>query len=179
MKHTQILIVFVIMLLILSCKDNPIENVEEPRIILGESIEGIHIGDDTTAVIKKLGRPDWTRIGDYDGFSYEYENKNFPGLSILSVTFFNRIYGLSPADYRVAVMTVLNSYNGKSKEGIGIGTKREFVKKILGEPKRISTDDAWEAYFFTNVNSAYDIIFVFYYDSFKQVDSIVMSFIMK
>lgn len=179
MNHTQTLIVFVIMLLILSCKDNPTENVEEPRIILGESIEGIHIGDDTTTVIKKLGRPDWIGLGDFDGFTYDYDNKKYPGVPNLTITFYNKIYGLIPAEYFVTGITAHSVYTGKSKEGIGIGTKREFVRKILGEPKRISTDDAWEAYFFTNVNSAYDIIFVFYYDSFKQVDSIVMSFIMK
>lgn len=177
MKHTQILIVFVIMLLILSCKDNPIENVEEPRIILGESIEGIHIGNDTTAVIKKLGRPDWIGLGDFDGFTYDYDNKKYPGVPNLTITFYNKIYGLIPAEYFVSGITAHSVYTGKSKEGIGIGTKKEFVKRILGEPEYIGANDDWATYRFTRSNTLYDISFMFYYDSLMQVKIIGMSFL--
>lgn len=160
----------VVILVIFGCKDSIVENEELARISFQDgTIEGIKTDDDTTTVLKKLGKPAWVGLGDFDGFQFLYENKNQPGIEILIVTFFNRIYGLTPPDFRVTGVTVLNSYDGKSKEGLGIRTSRSEVISKLGNPVLIY--DYGEFYYFARTDKKNNVV-SFSYDENQKVKSI-------
>jgi len=87
------------------------------------------------------------------------------------VTFFNRSYVLNSANYRVNTISVLNNYNGKSKEGIGVHSLRSQVRKKLGMPDLIQPEYNLEQYYFicqdTLKNAA-----TFMYDENQSVRSI-------
>ena len=157
-----------------SCKDSIVENEDKNvgRINFQEgTIEGIKTGDDTTAVIKLLGKPDGIGMGDFDGYIYEYENKNYPGIYILTVTFFNKTLNQHPGEYRVGGVSVLNSYSGKSKEGIGLGSSKTDVVKIFGNPQAVY--EYGELYLFTRTDKKNNYVF-FTYDGNLKVKSIGM-----
>ncbi len=77
----------IILIVLYGCEDSSVQPEEQARINFQEgTIEGVKNGDDTTAVIQKLGRPDWIIIGDFDGFSFCYKDKFLPGKEMIIVT---------------------------------------------------------------------------------------------
>ena len=101
--------------------------MEDPRIVFGGTIDGIGIGDDTTAVIAKLGRPNFIGRGDFPGVQLEYNKGEHAGLLISIVTEGDGPRGTS-------LVTILESYVGRSEEGIGVGSLRDEVIGHLGVP---------------------------------------------
>lgn len=146
-----------------SCKDSIVENedINVGRINFQEgTIDGVKTGDDTTAVIKLLGKPDGIGMGDFDGFDYRYDDKNYPAKEVLIITFTNKTLNQHPGDYRVSSVDVLNSYTGKSKEGIGLGTSRSEVISKLGSPTTIIGDA--EVYHLRQSGTKTNIINIYY-----------------
>lgn len=162
--------IIIILIVLYGCEDNSVQIEEQARINFQEgTIEGVKTEDDTTAVIQKLGRPDWISMGDFDGFSFCYKDKFLPGKEMIIVTFFNRIFGLNPPDYRVTVASVSNNYDGKSKEGIGVGTSHLEITFKLGNPTIISEYD--EHYHFKGADEKINVT-SFMYDEERKVKSI-------
>jgi len=110
-----------------------------PRIILnpgGPSIDGIHLGDSPEQVQRVLGPPE--RIGWADGIDrgwrlYGYGYNARERLVTLSVYFIS-LPGVEwgPTD----VITVKSGYAGRTRDGLGIGSRRERVRASLGIPIR-------------------------------------------
>ena len=160
------------MVILVSCKDSIVENEDKNvgRINFHEgTIDGVKTGDDTTAVIKLLGKPHWIGLGDFDGFDFNYEDKQKPGMEIIRVTFFNATLNQHPGDYRVTDISVLNSYSGKSKEGIGLGTTRSEVISKLGLPITIIGDA--EVYRLRQNETKTNVINI-YYETNKRIKQI-------
>lgn len=166
-------IIILITFLIFGCEESIVENEVTPRIDFQEgTIEGVKTDDDTTMVIQKLGKPDWIGLGDLDGFIYNYENKNQPRVAIIMVVFMNKSIGSTSSDFRVISIWIQNSYDGKSKEGIGIGVKRVDVNLLLGNPKTIFEDqDVYEFYLSRTKKN----IITFYYNQEQKIKIIIVS----
>jgi hypothetical protein len=96
---------------------------DDARVVFGESIDDVVIGDDTTRVVKKLGRPDGILIGDFPGVIYEYTSGRHAGLSL----------GIWTAE-GVRGVQAASPYEGSTSSGIGIGTARTRLHQILGQP---------------------------------------------
>ena len=132
MRLKNLIIIFIcsIFLAIYACKNIPTqsnENTDTSRIVFGKSIEGVFIGDDSLTVIKKLGQPTYIQDGDFNGYIFNYtEGKlNFTYLFVSN----DPALGLG-----VIGITVEGSYQGKSKDSIGIGSERNFVQSKIGMP---------------------------------------------
>ncbi len=162
--------VIIIIIVLYGCEDSSVQPEEEVRINFQEgTIEGVKTDDDTTTVIQQLGKPGRIRLGDVDGFYYEYLSKNQPNKETISVFFINKDYGHFPGDYRVVGITVMNDYDGKSKEGIGIGTTRSEVISKLGNP--VAIYEYGEYYYFSRDDGKINTG-VFSYDQQQKVKSI-------
>lgn len=160
-----------------SCKDSIVENEDTNvgRINFQEgTMDGVKTGDDTTAVIKLLGKPHWIGLGDFDGFDFNYENKQKPGIEILTIQFLNVKKNQHPGDYRVAYIIVENSYTGKSKEGIGIGTNKVDVLKAIGSP--VAIYDFGENYRFTRSDKTINNVLISY-DNNQKIERISIAII--
>lgn len=147
------------------CEELIVVNGTEPTINFQEgTIEGVKTGDDTTTVIQKLGKPDWIGLGDFDGFSFCYQDKLQHGVAMIVVNFFNKISELNPGDYRVYSVSVSNNYDGKSEEGIGIGTLKFEVLKKLGSPDLVEPDYNFEQYYILRPDQRINVVSFQYND---------------
>lgn len=126
-------IMLCLFVVIIACS-NPTETQEDPRIVWGQSIAGIKLGDDSLTVIKKLGKPTYSQEADIDGSLLIYgEGSKYNYMEILVVK--------SGAPHLgVNVIGVYSPYNGKTKDGIGIGVTRNKSLEILGQPNRSETE---------------------------------------
>ena len=118
-------ILFLIPLLFFSCKDNPVRTQDDSKIILGESIEGVIIGDDSATVIKKLGVPTYIQEGDFNGIIFRYMN------GPLSNTFITISYD-SLFGFGTISVSLEGPYKGTTRDGIGMNSDRELVVKTIG-----------------------------------------------
>ena len=113
---------------------------DEPSapIVLGESIEGVKLGDSEEEVIAKLGEPDQEMYLDLAGRGFMYlspdENVEFtltisddPALGLGVITVF-----------------VYPAYEGKTEHGLGIGSPRSEVIEVLGHPDLSKPSDTYE-----------------------------------
>ena len=101
--------------------------VEEARVILGQSIDGVKMGDDSLTVIDKLGVPDTIYFADLDGYVFAYLDKNMHTFQLFIVLFPTS----KPA---VISIEATRAYEGKTKEGVEIGMYRNDALKLLGTP---------------------------------------------
>lgn len=108
--------------------------VEDARIVFGENIEGVQIGDDSLAVVQKLGTPSGIGIGDFEGWIFFYEEGD---LNQTEITIFreNRLAS------GVINMCVYSPYPGETKDGVGIGTSRNLALQKLGQPDFVDEND--------------------------------------
>jgi hypothetical protein len=142
--------------------ESPIESEpESPRIILGESIEGVSIGDDSLSVIARLGRPTTILEGDFNGHIFVYD-KGKHALTYVSIS-------REPAlGFGVISVRVEPPYQGITKDGIGIGSEHNFVISKIGQPDKISEGASIvDKYFYQKNNFG----FVYYNE---RVHSIIM-----
>lgn len=174
MKNITLVVLSIMLLTFIcyGCKDTIVESEEVGKInFQGGTIESIKTDDDTTAVLKLLGKPDWIGLGDIDGFSFCYEAKLLPGHEELIVFFVNKNYGKKPGDYRVTSISVMNGYSGKSKEGIGIGSTKADVVKAIGLPSAVY--EYGENYLFERNDKKTNYVIITYDENLK-VRGIVM-----
>lgn len=118
-----------------SCNDFLLDSDNNYRIVFGNNIERVKIHDDSSTVIRKLGRPTSIGIGDFRGYIFDYEEDdlNFTHLIIMEDPLLA---------YGVISMSVEAPYSGKSKEGIGIGSDRDYVLNKLGTPYMTQSDSS-------------------------------------
>lgn len=139
-------------------------DVEKARIILGESIEGIKMGDDSLDVVNKLGMPDWIDYGDFDGYIFVYK-LNREQVSLLVSIFKN--HPLNPSGTIVLFIEVTESYTGKTKEGAGMNLLKSEIRNLIGDPTASFEDSNGtdDYYYFPNPQpDTYSVSFDFYYN---------------
>jgi hypothetical protein len=102
-------------------------DTEEARIVFGDSIEGVHIGDSKEEVLKTLGEPDHMLRGDFPGVSLRYEQGKLAGMAVTIWT----ETGDGVKHVRVAA-----PYDGATGAGLGIGSPRSEVHEQIGQPDR-------------------------------------------
>ncbi|MFH1198114.1 MAG: T9SS type A sorting domain-containing protein [bacterium] len=105
--------------------------VEKARIIMGKSIDGVKMGDDSDTVIDLLGEPDSGFIGNFDGFGYCYNDENLN--NVLTITFFDTSSNHT-SEPTVVYIEPTQFYKGKTREGVKMGMLRDDVIRLLGEP---------------------------------------------
>ena len=89
---------------------------DEARIIFGESIDNVEIGDNATAVRGKLGEPDEILRGDFAGKIFSYTQGKYNGIQMM----------IHDDDEKgVVIVSIFPPYSGTTREGIGIGTSRQ------------------------------------------------------
>jgi outer membrane protein assembly factor BamE (lipoprotein component of BamABCDE complex) len=126
----------------LSCQDF---GAPPPRIIPGVSIDGIHLGYTREQVERALGMP--TTSGWGDGIDrgwriYGYYDRTVPNASAFTVWFLETPQTeWGPVD----MVSVGAGYSGKTKEGLGIGSHRMEVQRILGLPTKSVLGDTLNA----------------------------------
>lgn len=144
-------------LFITSPTSNITFHVERARIILGYTIDGVLLGDDSLTVINKLGEP--IDINDDPDVVYIF---NYPGIE-LSVR--------KPLDDSlgtfVAEIKIFDPYSGKTKEGICIGTDRESVLSLIGLP--LSSESNSDKYYFEPLPGCWDNLLYFVYDGNEEL----------
>ena len=118
-------------------------SADEPaaRIVFGESIEGLRIGDDSTTVVETLGAPDEMAQDDFNGDIFRYTEGEL-ALTEVAVSRDSGL-GLGVIDVRVSA-----PYGGRTKGGTGIGTPRGEVLEELGPPDIVDASGRYATYLF-------------------------------
>jgi hypothetical protein len=99
-----------------------------PRIVWGEHIEGVRIGDDSATVVRKLGRPTVIRGDDFEGGIFIYAEDTKYNLMWVAISK-DAALGLG-----VIYLHVYEPYNGTTKDGVGIRTSRREALRFLRSP---------------------------------------------
>jgi hypothetical protein len=118
--------------------NEPNESSPDPTIVFGESIAQVQIGDDSSLVVRKLGKPTGIGHPDFKGVILDYTEGIFSKTSV--VVSHDPGSGLG-----VIAMSIDSPYTGKSKEGIGINSERDFVISKLGLP---DTTTGYDIYYY-------------------------------
>lgn len=116
-------------LLVFSCS-NPVGNsdTDSSRIVWGEHIEGVHIGDDSATVVQKLGPPSYMIGGDFSGWTFYYaEDTDYHRMTI-------KISQDSALHPGVFSLILWPPYDGTAKQRVGLGMERKEVLKHLSKP---------------------------------------------
>ncbi len=168
LKRTILIIPFTSILFLQSCKDSPNQsefNTDTTRIVIGQSIEGIKIGDDSLTVINKLGIPDTIYYADLDGWVFAYINDDNQHRR-LRVVLINNPTFISKSSAVISV-EIGRPFPGKTKEGVRINMNREEVIKRLGNPQFIDPDSPpyVDYYIYEPSEGYFKTIFLFTYDS--------------
>lgn len=148
--------------------------IEAARIVLGESIDGVKPGATTDEVERTLGPPHALSYGDFAGFLYEYG----AGSQTSAPTEMEILFGEEFED-RVLLMTVRSPYPGTTRERIGVGSRRQEVRRRLGQPDAEEIQAHWKSlgrpWFRGDIYTRDDAIaFVFHYDEGDRIDRIEM-----
>ncbi|MEI7905779.1 MAG: hypothetical protein WCI84_00330 [Bacteroidota bacterium] len=99
----------------------------QSQIVLGDNIEGVQIGDDSSTVVRKLGKPSYIGDGDMNGYIFQYTEGR---LAYTFVTISkDPLFGLGTIS-----VSLEGPYAGKTKDGIKIKCEREFVLGKIGVP---------------------------------------------
>ena len=123
----------------LACADlGPEEG--EARLIPGVSVDGVRFGVSWEEVVQLLG--EGYRIGSTDGAVHSgyilgYRTGEHSGLSI----YFPEWSEFGGAWGPVIRIGIDESYTGKSREGVGIGSTREEMRAAFGDPESFSDHD--------------------------------------
>jgi hypothetical protein len=119
----------------------PIDNnfvVDSARIVIGKSIDGVEIGDDSAMVKLKLGDTYESEI-DYGYIFYYLEGPH----KTMFVTVLTGGDGAPTKIMGVTNVDIQPPYVGESKEGIKLGVQRDFVWQKLGKPYIVDTLTAY------------------------------------
>lgn len=112
--------------------------VDSARIIIGKSIDGVEIGDDSATVKQKLGDT-YESQTDYGWIFYYLEGPH-------KTMFVYVLIGGEGAPTNITGVTNVDiqpPYVGESKEGIKLGVQRDFVWQKLGKPFIVDTLTAY------------------------------------
>jgi len=130
-NSTPNFVVATLLLFAIACNDLGIPLEPEPlvaRIVFGEHIEGVRIGDDSATVVRKLGMPTVIGGDDFAGGIFYYAENTKYNLMFVGVSK-DTALGLG-----VIFVWAEPPYRGTTKDGVGIGTPREIAIESLGRP---------------------------------------------
>jgi hypothetical protein len=105
----------------------PGQDIGTERIIINESIDGVKIGDDSAAVVQKLGPPSHIIVPRPSAWWFAYDSGAHAGMNLV----INYAGSVHPG---VASVSVSAPYPGRTADGIGIGVSQAFVLSHLGNP---------------------------------------------
>jgi hypothetical protein len=120
------------------------------RIIPGISVDDVRFGDSEEAVEYKLGKVEHHGWGD--GAARAWVTSEYycrADQCGLSIWFIDYIYDVGPVD----LFFIQEPYDGKTKEGIGIGSRLDYVHQCWGQPRSVrvsSPRSMTEVYCFEN-----------------------------
>lgn len=149
-KNNFLLIAIISGLLFYSgCDTSESDNIiDNSRIIPGVSFDGVALGDYEELAIEKIGEPDYIGHGGDSSTMYKiyyYDSGEYNGLRILFVLIDPSVPYPEEAESGPAnILSVYPPYSGTTKDGIGIGTSKDFVLQTWGEPT--SEDSSSENY---------------------------------
>ncbi len=98
---------------------------EEARIIFGQSIDGVELGDSFAVVIEKLGEPSSIVLGACAWDIFEYGEND---------SLYMELVVMDDPQLGVCAFSVAYLYDGKSADNIGIGSSRDDALDYLGQP---------------------------------------------
>lgn len=134
-----VLILSGLSVLLVSCNilstNNKTDDCGPGIIVPGVCIDGVKLGDSREQVEELMGKPHSSGLADglYRGWTtYYYKPDDTEGTG-LNISF---IYPTGPVDMFIGQ----KPYNGKTPEGIGIGSTLDDVKAAYGEPEDIPSD---------------------------------------
>lgn len=146
------------------------------RIILYESIDSIKVGMSPNEVVKLLGEDYSHHIGDCACFVYGYGD----GHTTAEPTEIELLFAEKYDDH-LLWMRVQSPYDGKTKNGIGIGSKKQILRQLLGKPDLQEIQTSWGTLGLSNQLFRGDVYlagestaFVFGYDESDSVEWIYM-----
>lgn len=128
---------------LLSCADLGPEG-EAPRLIPGSSVDGVQFGMSWEEVVRLLGGG--YAFGSFDGVPFSgtilgYLTGEHAGLSMWFPE-----WGEIPSTWGPVIAIEVNeSYSGKTREGVGIGSTREQVRAAFGNPGSYTDRDGTPA----------------------------------
>jgi len=93
------------------------------RIAIDDNVDGVRLGDDSIAVTQKLGNPNSVVLPATPSMIYMYTEGIHATMSV--VIYYNK---------GVTQISVSPPYQGKTWDGIGIGSSRTYVISKLGDP---------------------------------------------
>lgn len=135
--HVKVWLCFALVLLVASSCRNPAGGDSErggPGLIIpGESIEGVKLGDSREEVEAMLGSP--SNTGWADGlyrshYAYSYYPPGIAGLGLSIYFIIEEDHAWGPVD----VLTAHAPYEGRTPEGLGIGSSLYDVREAYGKP---------------------------------------------
>ena len=132
---------FILATAILGCHDS-VGPSKDGRIVFLKSIERVQLGDDSSTVIEKLGRPSAIVPLRYPTYRFEY----YQGL-VANLNLTINIPPTRPAEW--TGIAVFPPYSGKTNEGIGIGSLRSSVLQVFGPPSdhlQSSDSTSWDSF---------------------------------
>ena len=125
--------------LLSNCKQStePGEKDETGLVVPGVGMDGVKLGDTLETVLKKLGGPSSTALADglYRSWSaYFYDDGPHAGLEIDFIDKPDGSIGIVDLILVGSSPHSKDSYTGKTKEGIGLGSTLKEVHNVYGSP---------------------------------------------
>lgn len=110
-----------------ACDSGSVE-VAEPRIVFGQSVDGVRMLELPDAVEQKLGPQDFITIPDWCAVDtgYGYDRGLHAGLSVYF------LFRMVDDNSAVGWLRVVEPYAGKTVNGIGVGSSRTDVECVYG-----------------------------------------------
>jgi len=177
MNNIKLYKIFIILITFeIGCRELPVDAVletERAGILLDGSIEGVRIGDDTLAVIQKLGKPDYFGDVSSNAFIWGYVNDSLDALEISFVKNYpvELIYSVLHVDARVG-------YKGKTIDSVGIGSNKNLVRSKLG-PECVPLNGSLFIDYYKSEETKEGYLstaFYFYYNGYGDVIQISMRY---
>ena len=119
--------VFLVFFFVAGCAKSIEPDTSLGRIIINDNIDGVKLGDNDTTVIQKIGEPSSKIFPAFPALIFAYNQGVHATMSTI-------IYYQNATPSGVRSITVSSPYQGKTQEGIGIGSSRNYVVSKLGNP---------------------------------------------
>lgn len=104
-------------------------DMEEARLVVGYSIDGIKLGENDSTVLARLEKPDYYIEGDCDCYGIGFFKGKHMGLEVFFYRGYDYVKGFTVFSV-TAKSWPGGNYQGKTKEGLGIGSSRYEIIKV-------------------------------------------------
>ncbi len=159
-KLTNSIILLLLLVSLVSCDifgvhQGETENNEDADIVLGERVYDIHLGDSIKHIEKIYARPDTLLLSFLSGvyrswYGYQYTSGKLSGVELYLYTEkkgYEKVMEEGVVDWislkpklNSRFRTLQHSFQGETKDGIGLGSDKASVRKALGEPASTLTE---------------------------------------